>query len=107
MDDASQIGKMAVSAPIIRTECLTMTLYNEEKDRLFLTELWDSYADFSPDAFVWTPELVDHLVRNTIFSLETCSRLEVPGPSVSATCYCKKPRSISNHLHLDLYRPSW
>jgi hypothetical protein len=71
---------MAVFAPIIRTDRLTMTLYNKEKDRLFLTELWNSYANSSPDTFVWTPELVDRLVRNTILSPETCSGLEVPAP---------------------------
>jgi hypothetical protein len=90
MDDAPQTRKMAVFAPIIRTERLTMTLYNKGKDRLFLTELWNSYADSSPDTFVWTPELIDCLVRNTTLSPETCNRLEVPGPSVSPACYCTK-----------------
>jgi hypothetical protein len=46
---------MAVFALIIRTERLTMILCDKEKDMLFLADLWNFYADSSPDTFVWTP----------------------------------------------------
>jgi hypothetical protein len=87
MDGVRKRREMAVFAPIIRTERLTMTLYDRENDRLFLTDLWNSYGDSSPDKFVWTPELADRLMRNTVLSPETCNGMKAPGPSVSRSCH--------------------
>src|SRR5271155_2872532 len=96
--DASRTRKMAVFAPIIRTERLTMTLYDKDRDKLFLTDLWNSYADSSPDTFVWTPKLIDRLMRNTILSPETYHGMDVPYPLVSYACHWTEIRSISSKM---------
>jgi hypothetical protein len=81
MDEVAEKNKqMAVFAPIIRTERLTKAVYDKEKDRIFLTDLWNSYTDSSLDTFVWIPELINRPMRNTTLSPETCNRMEVDRP---------------------------
>jgi hypothetical protein len=95
MGNTPKTIKMTAFAPVIRIERLTMTLYDKEIDRLFLTDLWNSYAESSPDTFVWVPELIDRLMRNTVLSPETCNGMEVSRPSVSYACHWTKIRSIN------------
>lgn len=78
----------AVFTPVLRSERLTMTLYDAEADTPFLVELLDSFAEFVPEPLgerVFTDEIVRRLLKNTTLSPHNCLGLNPTRPSVSKT----------------------
>jgi hypothetical protein len=69
--------KAAIFAPILHSERLTLTLYDENRDLQTVADLMNTLGNASPDptTFVHTKESTRQLLRNTVLSPENCAGL--------------------------------
>lgn len=68
-----------IFTPILRSERLTMTLYNAEYDSQFIIDFWNDVAGSVPP---WTDELLGRFMKNIILSPHNCLGLKPTHPSV-------------------------
>jgi hypothetical protein len=77
--------KEAIFAPILHSERLTLTLYEENRDLQTVVDLMNTLGKASPDptTFVHTKAGTRQLLKNTILSPENCAGLRATTHLVS------------------------
>jgi hypothetical protein len=75
----------AIFAPILRSERLTLTLYEENRDLQAVVDLMNTLGKASPDptTFVHTKASTRQLLKNTVLSPENCAGLRATTHLVS------------------------
>jgi hypothetical protein len=69
--------KQAIFAPILLSERLTLTLYEENRDLQTVVDLMNTLGNASPDpaTFIHTKASTRQLLKNTVLSPENCAGL--------------------------------
>jgi hypothetical protein len=73
---------LAIFAPVLRSERLTMVLLNLEKDAQVLADTMNPFLK-GAHGEQWTVESVKRLMTNLTLSPSNCLGLKAPGPAVS------------------------
>ncbi|KAG4434246.1 hypothetical protein IFR05_010265 [Cadophora sp. M221] len=96
------MDQYVIFAPVLRSERLTMTLYDAKDDSQFIAELWNTVAGSVPP---WTHELLCRFMKNTTLSPQNCLGLKPSHPSVYIIHLGSETGPSIGHINLSERHP--